>query len=252
MDRTLIKNAKIYDGTGDRPFYGDVFLENGRIEAIGNNIKREDCMIVDAVGKILTPGFINCHSHSELQPFLNPEMPQVVGQGITTEIVGQDGLSVAPIDEKHMEELIENMLPLCGKLDSLYPWHSHKEFMESVKKAEPAAHLVGLIGSGTIRMCVMGSENRFATEEEITQMCELLGQCMEEGARGLSFGLIYPPGSYASMEEMTALCRVVAKYDGIVMVHVRNEMHLLKDSFEEMVTIMKESGVRLEISHLKS
>lgn len=250
--RTLIRNATIYDGTGGRPFFGDVLIGGGLIQKIGRFLHEEDCTVVDGSGKILTPGFINCHSHSELQPFYNPRMLQVIGQGITTELVGQDGLSVAPIDDAHAAELTENMICLCGKAKRDFWWRSHREFMQLAEEANPSCRFVGLLGSGTIRMNVMGSENRPATGDEIRKMCELIETGMEEGARGMSFGLIYPPSSYASTEEMIEVCKAVAKHDGIIMVHTRNEMDLLLESFEEMVRVMKESGVRMEISHLKS
>ena len=250
--KTLIQNAKIYDGTGNRPFFGDVLIEDGTIQRVGKFLPTNDCTVVDASGKVLTPGFINCHSHSELQPFLDPRMYQVVGQGITTEVIGQDGLSVAPIDDAHAAELTENMICLCGKGEKDFWWRSFKEYMDLVEEINPSCRFVGLLGSGTIRMNVMGSENRPATPDEIRQMQDLIEHSMEEGARGLSFGLIYPPSSYASTEEMIEVCKAIAKHDGIVMVHTRNEMDLLIPSFEEMVTVMKESGVRLEISHLKS
>lgn len=251
-DKTLIQNVKVYDGTGDRPFFADVLIGDGLIERIGRFLPTTGCTVVDGAGKILTPGFINCHSHSELQPFSNPDMYHVIGQGITTELVGQDGLSVAPIDDAHAAELTENMICLCGKADREFWWRSHAEYIRLAGQANPSCRFVGLLGSGTIRMNVMGSENRPATEDEIRKMCSLIETGMQEGARGMSFGLIYPPSSYASTEEMIELCRSVAKYDGIIMVHTRNEMDLLLESFEEMVHVMKESGVRLEISHLKS
>ncbi|MCI8423081.1 MAG: D-aminoacylase [Lawsonibacter sp.] len=249
---TLIQNVTIYDGTGGRPFHGDVLIGGGKIQRVARFLPKMDCPVVDGTDKILTPGFINCHSHSELQPFLDKEMKQVVGQGITTEVVGQDGLSVAPIDDAHAAELTETMICLCGKMDQDFWWRGHKEYMDLLEQINPACRFVGLLGSGTIRMNVMGSENRPATPAEIQKMCDLIETCMMEGARGLSFGLIYPPSSYASTEEMIQVCKAVAKHDGIVMVHTRNEMDLLLESFEEMVRVMKESGVRLEISHLKS
>lgn len=252
MGRTLIKNAEIYDGTGSRPFRGDVLIGDGKILKVSRFIDETDCDIVDAAGLVLTPGFINTHSHSELEPFVNPKMEQVIGQGITTEIVGQDGLSVTPINDAGLEKLTENMIPLCGILPQPYPWRTYADYISMVEKEDPCCHLVGLIGSGTLRMCVIGNEKRPATMDEIEEMCGILDQSMREGARGLSFGLIYPPSSYASEDEMVELCRVVAKNDGIVMVHVRNEMEKLIESFEEMVNVMKKSGARLEISHLKS
>lgn len=250
--RTLIKNAKIYDGTGNKAFYGDVLTEGEKIVKVGRYVHAEDCSVVDGTGKCLSPGFINCHSHSELQPFHNPNMYEVIGQGITTEVIGQDGLSVAPIDDAHAAELTENMFCLCGNAGRDFWWRSFKDYMDKVEEANPSCRFAGLLGSGTVRMNVMGSENRPAAEDEIKQMCDIIEEGMAEGAKGLSFGLIYPPSSYASTDEMIEVCKTVAANDGIVMVHTRDEMDHLIPSFEEMVHVMKESGVRLEISHLKS
>lgn len=252
MGKTLIKNAKIFDGTGNRPFYGDVLLGGNKIERVNYFIEADGCDVVDATGLVLAPGFINVHSHAELETFVHPEMEQIIGQGITTEIVGQDGLSVAPITDERLEKLTENMIPLCGILPRPYPWRTYADFVSMAEEQDAACHLVGLVGSGTIRLCIVGDEKRPATQEEREKMCALLDKCMKEGARGLSFGLIYPPSCYASIDEMVALCRVVAKNDGIVMVHIRNEMDKLIEAFEEMVTVMKSSGARMEISHLKA
>ncbi len=252
MDRTLVKNAKIYDGTGERPFFGDVLIEDGLIKKVALCIEAEGCAVVDASGKVLAPGFINTHSHSELELFKNPDLLAVIGQGITTEVLGQDGSSVMPTDDAHVEELMENMAPLCGVPHKPYWWRSYKDYMESVEKADAAVRFVSLIGYGTVRMMCMGSENRPATPEELKKIHTVIEQCLAEGSPGVSFGMIYPPGSYAPTDELIAVCKLVAKYDGIIMVHTRNEMARLIESFEEMVHIMKESGVRLQISHLKA
>ena len=250
--KTIIKNAKIYDGSGDRPFFADVMIANDRIEKIGAIYEEPGCDVIDATGKILTPGFINTHSHSELEIFKNPKLLQIVGQGITTEVLGQDGSSVTPIDDAHVAELAESMISLCGKSDRPYWWRSYKEYMDEVEKANSACRFVGLVGHGTVRMMVMGSENRNPTPDELKKICAIIEKCMVEGAKGVSFGLIYPPSSYATKEELIEVCKAVSKHDGLVMVHTRNEMGRLIESFEEMVDIMKQSGVRLLISHLKS
>lgn len=252
MNRILIKNSKIYDGTGGRAFISDLLIEDEIIKAIGLNLDDDKCEIVDGTGKILTPGFINTHSHSELEIFKNPDLPAVIGQGITTEVLGQDGSSVTPIDDMHLVELTESMTSLCGKMDRSYWWRSYKEYMEAVEEVNPAVRYVGLVGHGTVRMNVIGSENRDLTEEELIEMCEILEKSMLEGAKGVSFGMIYPPSSYAPTEELIEVCKTVAKYDGIIMVHTRNEAGKLIESFEEMVYIMKESRVRMHISHLKA
>lgn len=252
MDRILIKNSKIYDGTGGRAFKSDVLIEDGIIKTIGLNLDVQNSEVIDGTGKILTPGFINTHSHSELEIFKNPDLPAVIGQGITTEVLGQDGSSVTPIDDEHLLELTESMISLCGKMDKPYWWRSYKEYMDAIEEVNPAVRYVGLVGHGTVRMNVIGSGSRNLISGELQKTYDIIEESMKAGARGVSFGMIYPPSSYAPTEELIEVCKIVAKHDGIIMVHTRNEAARLIESFEEMVHVMKESGVRMHISHLKS
>ena len=252
MSRTLIKNARIYDGTGNKAFTADVLIDGGTISRIGAIGEVGDCQVVDAAGLALSPGFINTHSHMELQIFKHPKLDSVIQQGITTEILGQDGSSVAPLTDDLVQELADNMAPLAGTLDHPYSWRSFKDYMDQAAAAKPAARFESLVGHGTIRMNVMGNDNREPTPAEMKAMQDLLAKCMEEGAKGLSFGLIYPPGSYGNTQELIEMAKVVAKYDGIIMVHMRNEKGKILESIDEMLTVIKESGARLQISHLKA
>jgi len=252
MHQFLIKNVKIFDGTGTKPFFSDVLIENGRIAKIQGDIHLDSCEIVEGKELALAPGFINVHSHSDLEVFKNKSMLHVIRQGITTELVGQDGSSVAPVTDEIVTELADNMAPLAGLLDSEYWWRSFGEYLNEVKKENLAVRIESLIGHGTIRMCVMGNDNRKPKNSELQKMKELIAKSMEEGAKGLSLGLIYPPGSYADTEELIEICKVVAEYDGIVMVHMRNEQDKLLESLDEMIMVAEESKVRLHISHLKA
>lgn len=252
MKKILIKNAVIYDGSGDRPFSGDVLLDQGIIAKIGTVNPDLADEIVDANGLALAPGFINTHSHMEFAPFKTPDMWGSISQGITTEVLGQDGSSVAPLTDDLVQELADNMAPLAGTLPYPYPWRSFGQYMDMVEEANPACRMVSLVGHGTIRMNVMGNDNRKPTPEELKKMQELLAKCMEEGAKGMSLGLIYPPGSYADTNELIAMAQVVAKYDGLIMVHMRNEKNLLLESMDEMMAVVRGSGVRLQISHFKA
>lgn len=249
---TIIKNATIYDGTGDRPFIADVKIENGLIADIGMHLAANNAGCIDGTGKILSPGFINTHSHSELRVFEDPSLPSVVGQGITTEVLGQDGSSVTPVHDGIRTELEENMVSLCGRSPRPYWWNNYAEYMAAVEAVDPACRFVGLVGYGTVRMYVMGSVNRPPTNTEMDAICACIVREMDAGARGVSLGMIYPPCSYATKEELITMSKVVAEHDGIIMVHTRNEMARLVESFEEMVDVMRGSGVRLQISHLKS
>ena len=183
MNATLIKNAKIYDGTGTPSYYGDLLMEDGRITRIAREIPVEGYPVIDAKGLALSPGFINTHSHMELEIFKNPALDASIRQGITTEVLGQDGSSVTPVTDEIRQELEENMAPLAGQLDRPYWWRSFSEYMHAVDQADASVRFVSLVGHGTLRMCVMGSENRAPTASELEQMKKLLAQCMEQGAK---------------------------------------------------------------------
>ena len=252
MGKILIKKVKIYDGSGGNPFFSDVLIKGEEIAAIGRELKVKDCEIVDGSKLALAPGFINIHSHSDLEVFKNKDMLHAIRQGITTELVGQDGSSVAPVYDEIVNELANNMAPLAGVVDRPYWWRSFGEYLGEIRKARPSIRIESLVGHGTVRMCIMGNDNQKPTEEELEEMKKLIAKSMEEGAKGLSLGLIYPPGSYAEIEELIEVCKLVAEYDGIVMVHMRNEQDKLLESIDEMVQVVRESKVRLHISHLKA
>jgi len=251
--KTLIRHGVLYDGSGSLPFYADILLIDDKIAAIEHILPiTGDAAVIDASDLVVSPGFINTHSHMELEVLKNPSLPSVIQQGITTEVLGQDGSTVAPLNDAIAAELVDNMAPLCGVWNKTYPWRSFADYMTVVNAVNPAPRMESLVGHGTIRMNVMGSEQRPPTPKELQQMQYLLAQCMEEGARGLSFGLIYPPGNYADTEELIQMAKVVARYDGLIMVHMRNENNRLLESVDEMLRVMTESGARLQISHFKA
>jgi len=248
----LIKNAIIYDGTGNPPFKSDLKIYNGKIEKIKYHLDIKDNETFDTESLCIAPGFINMHSHSDLEVFRNNRMEHVIRQGVTTEIIGQDGSSVTPVTDEIITELTYNMSPLVGVLDREYWWRSFSGYKNAVKKLNSVVRVESLVGHGTIRMCVMGNVNRKPTKSELKEMKELTENCLKEGAKGLSFGLVYPPGSYAKTEEIIELSKVVAKFDGIVMVHMRDEGDRLIESIDEMIEVIRNSKVRLNISHLKA
>lgn len=250
--RTIIKKATVYDGTGNFPFVADILIDGEHISKIGRDLKDPSDQVIDAEGLCLAPGFINTHSHSDLEVFKNEKMLHTLRQGITTEIVGQDGSSVAPLHDGIVQELADNMAPLAGIVEEPYWWRSYGEYLAEVRLANRSIRVEGLLGHGTVRMCVMGNDNREPTSDELEEMKRIIEQGMQEGAKGISLGLIYPPGSYGLTEELIEICKVVAKYDGIMMVHMRNEQDLLLESIDEMARVARESGVRLHISHLKA
>jgi len=252
MQKNLIKNVWIYDGTGAMPFLSDLLVEGSKITKIAKEIKTHSDEIIDGKEMALSPGFINVHSHSDLIALTDKKMEYVIRQGITTELVGQDGSSVAPVTDEIVNELADNMAPLAGVVDREYWWRSMGDYLAELKKANPPVKIESLIGHGTVRMCVMGNENRKPTSDELNSMKEIVRNSLQEGAKGISLGLIYPPGSYANTEELIEICKVVAKFDGIMMVHMRNEQDKILESLDEMIRVAEESRVRVHISHLKA
>ena len=148
--KTLIRHGTIYDGSGSIPFQADILLIDDKIAAIEHNLPTtDDATIIDATGLAVSPGFINTHSHMELEVLKNPKLPAVIQQGITTEVLGQDGSSVAPLHNAIAAELADNMAPLCGTWDQPYPWRSFADYMATVKAANPAPRMESLVGHGT-------------------------------------------------------------------------------------------------------
>ena len=222
----LIKNGKIIDGTGSPAMQAQVAVQDGKIVKIARQISGEARTVIDAAGKIVTPGFIDSHSHSDGQFQSCPQQTEKVEQGITTSVAGQCGGSV------------------CGK--------TAPEFLDNARGSALGANMAMLIGHGTLRAAVVGSENRDPTPEELETMKNLMRAAMEHGALGVSFGLIYAPGCFAKTEELVEIAKVVAEYQGIAAIHMRNEGDDLVAAVEEFITVVRQSGVRGVISHHKA
>lgn len=246
----LIKNGKIIDGTGNPWTYMDIAINNGKIQRMERNINESAKEIIDATDKIVCPGFIDTHTHSDLL-CTKPKLHQIrLKQGITTELLGQDGISVAPVSEETKPLWQQQLKGLNGDIGE-WNWNSISDYLEVLNNSNPLGNITYLVPHGNVRTLVMGFEERTATQDEITEMRYLVEKAMEEGAVGLSSGLVYPPNVFSSTNELIELCKGVAKYDGCFVVHMRNESFHILDALDEMIRVAKESGVRLHISHLK-
>ena len=247
----LIRNGRIVDGSGSPWFRGEIGIRGERIVSVRHAIRDETARVIDAAGLVVSPGFIDMHTHSDLRVFAHPEEDSKLLQGITTALIGQDGLSVAPIDDASKPPMMRRVSGLLGTYLPEWNWNSLAEFLARLDSLPPATNTLMLIPHGPIRTAVLGWENRPATPEELARMEAILARAFEEGGMGFSTGLIYPPGMYADRTELVALCRVAAAYGGFFVVHLRNEGDHVLESTREVAEICLEAGCPLHVSHLK-
>ena len=207
---------------------------------------------LDASGLVVSPGFIDAHSHGDLVLISEPEARIKIMQGITTEIVGQDGLGEAPLTDDNVDMWRRYLSGLNGNPDLGWEWRSFGDYLKRLEAARPSVNVASLVGHGNIRLAIMGMDDRKPTAAELSKMKRLLDESLSEGGIGFSTGLIYPPCVYADTNELTELCKVVAAHRGIFVVHMRNEGNKLLDSIDEVVSVGRDSRVSVHISHFKA
>ena len=248
----LIKNVHIVDGTGGEAFTGDIGVKDGRIVVIGS-LQGESRRTIDGAGLVATPGFIDMHSHTDLEYFKAKAPDAKIRQGVTTELLAQDGLSVAPVSDENVALLSELTAGLLGALPpEAWTWRTFDDYLQALEQRGLPNNAAVLVPHGPVRIMAMGMDDRPATPKELGEMKLLIREAMECGACGLSTGLIYPPCSYSTTDELVALNREVAAQDGIFVVHQRDEGYAIPRSFAEIAHITRESGVHLHVSHLQA
>ena len=245
----IIRNGTIIDGTGAPARRADIGITNDRITSIGDLANAQAKQIIDATGRFVTPGFIDLHTHTDETIFLNPKMESKIHQGVTTEVTGNCGGSVAPLYGAARESMLMELkqysnIPLT--------WESMGDYLNRVEELGISTNYVTLVGHGTLRASVMGFDMRAPTTDELSAMKRLLAQSIEEGAWGISTGLIYPPSNYADLDELVALSEIAAQKGGIYASHIRNEGDQLLESVEEALTIGKRANIRVQLSHHKA
>jgi N-acyl-D-amino-acid deacylase len=243
----LIKNGVVADGTGKPAFKADVGIVAGRIAVVAEGIEREAKHTIEAQGLHLAPGFIDPHTHSDLTLLVNPRAESKIRQGVTTEVVGNCGFSPAPLAGAAVEEARAEAKSVG--LD--VTWASMAEYLERLRMPETAVNVVPLVGHNTVRGSVLGYDDVQPTPEQQAEMERLVAQTMEQGARGLSTGLFYPPGFYARTEEVIGLARVAARCGGIYATHIRSETSRLFEAVAEAIEIGKQAEIQVQISHVK-
>lgn len=252
MYDVLIRNGKVITGMGNPWLFGDVAIAGDKIVKIGKLSEEAAKTVIDAEGHFVCPGFIDGHSHSDLGVISEPLAEQKIMQGVTTENIGMDGLSVAPIREEHIADWKKHLSGLTGKPDIDWSWRSFADYLDVIDAVPPAINVTSYVGLGTMRLCVIGMSDREATPDEIQQMKEMAAQAMAEGARGISAGLIYPPSQYQRLDEVVEIAKVARQYDGIYDVHLRSESDHLVSAIEEVVEIGRQSEIPILITHFKA
>lgn len=263
MDNTenydyLLKNAIIVDGLNTKKYKGSIIIKDNKIFRI---IKNKDDLkgikannIIDVRSRYIFPGFIDFHGHSDLQVLRDPQMTCKIQQGITTEIAGNCGIGMFPVDTlniKATNNLINSSQDVLGKADIC--WSDFSSFSSCIEKKGTGTNMMFLQSHSALRIAsIPGNSNREATDEELKIMCNLLDTSLSQGCIGLSSGLYYAPCLYASQKELIALLSIVKKHNKIFAVHHRCEGDDVIASIKEVIELARITGVRLEISHLKA
>jgi N-acyl-D-amino-acid deacylase len=243
----LIKYGVVVDGTGKPVFKADVGIAAGRIALVTETVEQEAKRTIEAQGLHLAPGFIDPHTHSDLTLLVNPRAESKIRQGVTTEIIGNCGSSPAPLLGAAVEE--ERAAAKSLGLDAT--WASMAEYLERLRHPGTAVNVVPLVGHNTVRAAVLGFDDVQPAPEQQAEMELLVAEAMDQGARGLSTGLFYPPGFYAQTEEVIGLARTAARRGGIYATHVRSETDRLFAAVAEAIEIGRQAEIRVQISHVK-
>jgi N-acyl-D-amino-acid deacylase len=248
----LIRGATVHDGTGAAPRHADVAVTAGRIAPVDHDGVTSGTRVIDAGGLILAPGFIDLHSHADCTLPAFPGAINSISQGVTTEVVGNCGYTVAPVSTvaDRATELRLQTAAIGPDLD--WTWTTFGSYLGRLDAARPAHNVVPLVGFGALRIATMGMADRPARPDEIAAMRADLADALDAGAWGMSTGLVYPPGTYAATDEIVAVGEELRARDALYASHIRNEGDDLGGAVDEAIAIGAALGVRVEISHLKS
>jgi len=250
----LIEGGTVLDGSGEAGFAASVGVRGDRLEIVSGDVAEVPAQLrIDAGGLIVAPGFIDLHSHSGLMIFADPRHEPKVRQGVTTEVIGVDGLSYAPIpDHGDLEALVRMNAGLDGAPPEArpYDWSSVESYLDRLDALHPSVNLAYLVGNSALRLAAMGWDELEAMDRDVANMRAMLREAMEQGAIGLSSGLDYPPGAYASTEELAALTSEAAASGGFYHTHVRYELgDRYLDPFREAIEIGRRGQGAAHITH---
>jgi len=245
----VLLNGMVLDGTGSPAQRLDVGIVGDKITALGDLQNATANRVIDATNYIISPGFIDIHTHTDSELLVNPKAESKIRQGVTTEISGNCGSSPFPLTKNDRKAMEENLREKYGLTIS---WDDINGFLSEIEKAQPSMNYATFTGHGDLRAFAVGKNDVPATPEQLQLMQRRLQESMEHGSIGLSTGLEYAPGSYADTAELISLNEIVAKNHGVYSTHMRNEDDRLDEAVEEALTVARETGVSLQISHLKA
>ena len=251
---TLLRNARVVDGTGAPWFRGAVGIRDGRIDAVDRTADPDRAAeaVVDVDGAVVSPGFVDTHSHSDLQLFEDGTLAPKVRQGITTEIVGQDGFSMAPMHRAGgAEEWADQLAGLAGRVDREWTWGGVDDYLDAVESEGVAPNVGTLVGHGTVRFNVLGMADDDPTDAELDEMADLVSEALDDGAFGLSTALVIAPCSYANTAEITEMARRLEPFGRPFVAHIRSERGDIWNALDEFVDVGADADVPVHLSHFK-
>jgi len=247
-----ITGGRIIDGTGNPWFKADIAVKGERIVKIGKVDPSTAKKTLDATRRAVSPGFIDVHSHSDFSLIFDPRAESTVRQGITTLVVGQCGMSLAPINRRFEKLLRRYVAPFLSDPDIKLPWTTFKQYLTKMRRLRSTSNAVHLVGHGTVRIAAMGFAEREPNRRELEDMKAMVAEAMRAGAVGMSTGLIYPPGMFSKTKELIELTQEVAKNGGTYFSHIRGEGLTLIKAAKEAIEIGEKAGTPVHISHHKA
>jgi N-acyl-D-amino-acid deacylase len=244
MPALLLRGGTVIDGTGDDRYAADIRVEKGRIAAIGERLADDGAQVIDVSGKIVAPGFIDVHTHDDRMVLSTPEAQPKITQGVTTVVVGNCGISLAPL-------VRAGVPPPLNLLGNDYTFATMAAYAEAVDATRPAVNVAALVGHSTLRVATMDDPYRPATPAEQKQMAALLREGMDAGAVGLSSGVFYATGAAADIDELAPLAAIAGEHSGVYATHIRQEMDRVVASLDEAFATARRGSIPLVVSHHK-
>ena len=242
----LIKGGHIIDGSGSPWFEGEVAVKAGKIAAVGRLVNPTARRVIDATGLVVAPGFIDLHTHSDYTLLVDGDGQSKIRQGVTTEIIGEDA-SAGPFTSPSQPDVSKSPRPSNFKRN----WETLAQYFDVLRKSGTSLNVASYVGAGQVWMCVIGDVNRRPTPAEMQKMEDLVAQAMQQGAIGLSSGLIYPPNSYMTTDDLIHLARVAVRYGGIYTTHIRGEAANEPRALAEAIEIGEKAHLPVHILHFK-